>query len=40
MFSGSTSQPMRQPVMQKYFEKEFTTTTWGEKANAVAAGRS
>ena len=32
--SGSTSQPMRHPVMQKYFENEFTTT--GERLNCSA----
>jgi len=27
--SGATSQPTRQPVMQKYLENEFTTITVG-----------
>ena len=38
--SGSTSQPIRQPVMEKYFEKLFTTTACGLNAAAVAIGLS
>ena len=34
--SGSTSQPTRQPVIEKYFEKLLTTTAEGEPA-AVAS---
>jgi len=35
--SGSTSQPIRQPVMQKYLEKELATMTWSENWSAVSA---
>ena len=34
--SGNTSQPKRQPVMLKYFEKLLTTTACGLSAAAVA----
>src|SRR5260221_555630 len=33
--SGSTTQPRRQPVMQKYFEKLLTTTTWPGRPSAA-----
>ena len=33
--SGTTSQPRRQPVMPKYFEKLFTTTASASQASAV-----
>ena len=37
-FSGTTAQPSRQPVIEKYLEKLFTTTASGSQARAVAAG--
>ncbi len=36
--SGSTVQPMRQPVMEKYLEKLLITTALGLNAAAVAIG--
>ncbi len=38
--SGSTIQPTRQPVMEKYLEKLFTTIAFGLNAAAVAMGLS
>jgi hypothetical protein len=38
--SGTTSQPMRQPVMLKYFEKLLTTIASSEWVSAVSAGAS
>ena len=37
---GSTSQPRRQPVMQKYFEKLLTTIASRQNARMVSAGSS
>ena len=36
-YSGTTIQPIRQPVMQKYFENELMTTTCSESRAAVSA---
>jgi len=38
--SGTTIQPTRQPVMQKYFENELMTRAWGESSAAVTAGNA
>ena len=38
--AGSTAQPSRQPVMQKYFEKLFTSTTSPSRPAALRAGPS
>ena len=38
--SGSTIQPMRQPVMQKYFENELMITASDENRAAVSAGNA
>ena len=35
--SGTTIQPMRHPVMEKYFEKLLMTTTSSECSSAVRA---
>jgi hypothetical protein len=37
---GTIIQPMRQPVMQKYFENELMITTLGESFAAVSAGNA
>ncbi len=34
---GTTIQPMRQPVMQKYFENELMMIASGEKRAALSA---
>ena len=31
---GTTSQPTRQPVIEKYFEKLLTTMAWSETSTA------
>jgi hypothetical protein len=36
--SGSTSQPIRQPVIEEYFEKLFTTTALALTDAAEAIG--
>ena len=38
--SGTTIQPTRQPVMQKYFENELITSACGESSAAVTAGKA
>ena len=38
--SGTTIQPTRQPVMQKYFENELITSARGESSAAVTAGNA
>ena len=38
--SGSNSQPIRHPVIEKYFEKLFTTTACGLNDAALAIGLS
>ena len=35
--SGTTIHPMRQPVIEKYFEKELTTQTSSEISSADTA---
>jgi hypothetical protein len=35
---GATSQPRRQPVMQKYLEKPPTTIAWSAAASTLGAG--
>ena len=35
---GTTIQPMRQPVMQKYFENELMTTALSDSRAAVSTG--
>ena len=37
--SGTTIQPMRQPVMQKYFENELMITASSDNRAAVSAGK-
>ena len=37
---GTTIQPIRQPVMQKYLEKELITTTRSERRAAVSAAKA
>ena len=38
--SGTTIQPTRQPVMQKYFENELITSASGDSSAAVTAGNA
>ena len=37
---GTTSQPIRQPVIEKYFEKLLTTTALSETSTADAVSPS
>ena len=36
--TGHSSQPIRQPVMQKYFENELMTTAFSDSRAAVSTG--
>ena len=38
--SGTTIQPTRHPVMQKYFENELMTSARGDSSAAVTAGNA